>query len=117
MPHLFESTVAPLCTEGFNNQQDRQCAHNVTLWLLRVTTVTVEKQQVLQILSVCVQLWLFSKAIVPYYTVISGMPARTHFSTLFHKRHDFQEKLLNMKYVLIFPATFARNTSHFPNKS
>jgi len=33
--------------------QDRQCTYNVTLRRVRVTTVAVEKQQVLHILSVC----------------------------------------------------------------
>ena len=34
-------------------KQDRQCRNNVTLRRIRATTVTMDKQQVLHILSVC----------------------------------------------------------------
>ena len=39
--------------------------------------------------------------------------APPHSSTLSHERHDFREKktLLNIKCVLIFPATFAEKIS------
>jgi len=32
--------------------------------------------------------------------------APPYFSTLSHKRHDFQKKLLNVKFVLIFSTAF-----------
>jgi len=34
-----------------NDQQDRQCTYNVTLWRIRATIVVVGKQKVLHILS------------------------------------------------------------------
>ena len=38
--------------------------------------------------------------------------AAPYFSTFFHKRHNFRgKKLLNIKCVLIFSATFVRNIS------
>jgi hypothetical protein len=35
--------------------------------------------------------------LMPYYTVISGLSV----STKSHKRYDFREKLLNVKYVFL----------------
>ena len=32
--------------------------------------------------------------------------------TLSHKQHDFWKKLLNMKYILIFPTNFVWQISH-----
>jgi len=37
----------------FLNKQDRQCVYNVTLRCVRATIVAVEKQYVLQVVSVC----------------------------------------------------------------
>jgi len=42
-------------------------------------------------------------------------PDRQYFPTLSHKWHDLK-KLLNIKCVFIFPATFVRNISHSKKK-
>ena len=61
---------------------------NVTLRLVRATTLTVEKQWVLQVLSVCVcvcvcSLWYPAwNAHVLQYTVICGLSAVQYFFTL-----------------------------------
>jgi len=34
--------------------------------------------------------------------------AMPYFSTLSHKRHDFQKKIFSIKYVLIFSRTFVK---------
>ena len=36
------------------------------------------------------------------HIVICDCPAVQYFSTLFHKRHDFRKKVLNMKCVFLF---------------
>ena len=38
---------------GRQQQQDTQCTYDVTLWCFRPTSVAVEKQYLLHILSVC----------------------------------------------------------------
>jgi len=35
------------------NEQDRKCTHSITLRCIHVTTIAMEKQLVLHILSVC----------------------------------------------------------------
>jgi hypothetical protein len=59
------------------------------------------------------------KSHAPYSIVICGLPACTVpcFSTLYHKRHDFPKKLLNIKYVLIFSKTFFWNISPSKKKT
>jgi hypothetical protein len=44
--------------------------------------------------------------------------ALPHFSTLYHKLHDFQEKVIEHKMcVLIFSTTSIRNISHSKNSA
>jgi hypothetical protein len=40
-----------------------------------------------------------------------------YFSTLSHKGHDFQKKVLNMKSIFILYVNFVRNISHSKQKS
>ena len=58
--------------------------YNVTLRRVRATSVAVEKQQALHILSVCLQsaCAIFSSVVCP----------AVQFSTLPHKQHDFQKR-------------------------
>jgi hypothetical protein len=44
--------------------------------------------------------------------VICGLSGSTDFPTLYHKRQDFQESVIEKLCVLIFSATFVCNTSH-----
>ena len=45
--------------------------------------------------------------------ILLPVPCPTvHFSVLFQKRYDFQEKLLNIKRVLIYCTSFIPNFSH-----
>ena len=55
-----------------------------------VTTVALEKQQVLHTLSVCSLNYLVCKAHEPFRIAIYGLSGRTIFSTLSHKRRGFR---------------------------
>jgi hypothetical protein len=93
---------------------------------VRVTTVTVAKQLVLNILSVCLYSGLryaSSNRIfyAPYYAVICGLPRTNRFfKKLSHKWHDYQEKKVieHKMCVLIFPtAFFSEKNSHCKKNS
>ena len=73
-----------------NPKQDRQCTCNVTTRRVLSTTVTVEKQYVLHILSLCLQpqLSCMQSACAVLYCHLACMDLQ-NFSTLSHKRHDF----------------------------
>ena len=71
-------------------KQDRQCRNILTLRHVRATIVTVDKQQVLHILSVCLQTWASSVQCASAQSVASS--AVCYFSTLSHKRQDFRKK-------------------------
>jgi hypothetical protein len=66
---------------------------------VRVTTVEVEKQQVVHILSFCSLSYLARKAHAPYYIVICGLSGSNIFFHIISQRHDFRKKLLNIKCV------------------
>ena len=55
---------------------------------VRVTTVAVEKQQVLHILCVCVTLVIQHAKHMRRIIVLSVACLAVHFPTLPHKRHD-----------------------------
>ena len=83
----------------------------VTMRRVRITSVAVENQHVLHILSVCVCVcslrYPARKTHAQHYIVVCGLCGSTSLSTLSHKRHDFgARKLLNMKRVLIFSRSF-----------
>jgi hypothetical protein len=64
---------------------------NVTLRRLRVTIVVVEKQQVLRILSVCLQPEVYYSMQCACAILSSvACPVVQHFSALPRKRHDFR---------------------------
>ena len=72
---------------------------------LPATTVAVEKQQVLHILSVFVAFSIQHAMRMPL--IICGLSGYTVFFHISHKRHDCWEKQsLNMKCVSIFSTTF-----------
>jgi hypothetical protein len=71
------------------NKVGRQCTCNVTLRRVRATIVVVEQQQVLHILSVCLQPQVFSMQCACAILSYVACPALQCFSTLSHKRHDF----------------------------
>jgi hypothetical protein len=95
---------------------DRQCTYNVILRCVRVTTVLVEKQSVLHIVSVCVSSLSYTacKAHAPNYIVICGLCCYTIFYfTLPHKRHNFRKKkLLNTKLCFNYLCNSVWNISH-----
>ena len=64
--------------DGYTSKQDGQYTYKVTLTDVRVTTIAVEKQQVLHILSVCVCSLRYPEcnAHAPYY--IDIWPVRLH---------------------------------------
>jgi hypothetical protein len=85
----FQSRVHPLFSPIFlflkqAHAQDRQCTHTVTLSLLRINIVAVEKLYTLHIVSAC---YIFSLVIrhanhifsAPYYIVICGPSGCTVF--------------------------------------
>jgi len=60
-------------TDSKINGQDIQCTYNITLWHVRATTVLVEKQIQLHILSVCV---CVACPTVQYFSALSHKQAR-----------------------------------------
>jgi len=83
-------------------RQDRQCTYNVTLRRFLVPLVAVEKQWVSLKLNVFVALGT-QHAMRMCHIVNCGLTGSTiFFSTSSHKRHDFQKKLLNTKFVFWF---------------
>jgi len=70
--------------EDLNLQQDRQCTYNVTIWLLRVTSIAVETQQ-----------WILCPPL-PF--------------TFCHKRQDFRKKCIKSKKVFLFSQQFLSKT-------
>ena len=70
-----------------------------------MTTVAVEKQKVLRILSVCVSVAL----VIPHAmrmrcTIFSSVacPATQYFSALSQKWQDFRRNVLNIKCVFLY---------------
>jgi len=78
--------------------------YNVTLRCVRATTVAVEKQKVLHILSVFVALGIqHAKRMRCIMLSSVACPSLTYFSTSSHKRKNFREsKLLSTKCVFWF---------------
>ena len=107
------------------NQHDRQGACSVTSRRFRASSVSFgEKQQVLNILNVC----LYSCLSYPARKsdplrcfILLSMACRVvaYFSTLSHKRHDFREKKVIKRKVcvLIFSTTSFRKFSHSEENS
>ena len=98
-----------------NSIRERKCAFNVTLRRVLEIIVAVEKEQVVDIRS-CI----FSvnnpacKAHAPCY-VVSGPSGYSVFFHIFHKWHDFLDKVIEHKIcVFIFSASFI---SHFKKNS
>jgi hypothetical protein len=88
---------------------------NVTLRRVRVTVVAVEKQYVLNILSVSVAL-VIQHAKRMRHVVLPSVAclALAYFSTLSHKQHDFRKNVTEYKMcVLILSTNFVWNISHF----
>jgi hypothetical protein len=98
--------------------QDGQYTHNVTLRRVRATIVAVEKQWLLQNLSVCVFVDLVIQHAMRMRHNIFSLPNSTIFSTFSHKRYDFRKKILrNIKMCfVIFSTTYFWNISHSKKK-
>ena len=98
-------------------KQDRQCTYDVKPKRDDETIVAVEKQKSVtyperdkeRVMYVYSLSYPARKAHAPYYIVICGQSGSTIFSTLCHKRHDFQKKKKIIEHkmcVLIFTTTF-----------
>jgi hypothetical protein len=85
-----------------------------------MTTVAVEKQYVLHILSVCVTLAIqhaMRMFVVYEYWHLWSVWLYHIFFTLSHKGHDFRENIEYKMCVLIFFTTFAWNISYSQENS
>jgi hypothetical protein len=72
--------------------------YTVTLRRVRVTTIALEKRQVLHTLSVCVCVSLsIQNAMRMHHIVNCDLRGSTLFSTLSHKRHDFRKNSTKQK--------------------
>jgi hypothetical protein len=85
---------------------------NVALSRVQLTIVTVEKQEVLRILSVCVcatVTLVVKHAKNMHLVLLSSMTcvALLYFSTVSRKRYDFQRKKQNIKCVFQFLYNFS----------
>ena len=96
-------------------EQDRQCKYNETKRRVRVTTVAVEKQEVLHILSVyvcvcsCVAL-VTQHAMRLGHIILPSVAGLVlpYFPSLSNKRHGFSKRCIKHKMcVLVFFTTFA----------
>ena len=96
-----------------------QCTYNVTLRSGHATIVAVEKQWVLNKLSVCVYSFRYPacNAHVPY-CYLWPAPLLQYLSVLSHKRHDFRKKKVteHKMCVVVSSTTFVWNISHSEKK-
>jgi len=87
---------------------------NVILRYVHVTTVAVEKQELINIMSVCLYYCLSYPAcqLHFHYTVICRLSGSTVFSHYLINHTIFEKKkLLNIKYVFIFSTNLVSNIS------
>jgi len=90
-----------------DHKQDRQCAYNLTLRRVGLTTVVLEKQQVLHNLSVCNRSYPACKARGTYRLPSSACVSVPRFPTLSCKRHDCRKEFIEyITCVLVFSANF-----------
>jgi hypothetical protein len=104
---------------AFTNSR-RSSAHiNVTLGCAQVTTVAVEKQAVLCILTVEIVALVIqhakrmSRITVPSVACLE----MARFFTLFHERQDFRKYIIENKICFGFLYNFARKISHYKKNS
>jgi hypothetical protein len=75
---------------------------NLILRCLRVTIVTLEKQQVFHILNICPQFYFPNKQSECAILSSVACPILPHFSALSHKREDFRKKVTEYKICFDF---------------
>ena len=96
-------------------QNHSECTYNLTLRIVRVTIVAVEKTMNITY-SVCVKVVLGIQHAVLMCRIISPFvapPAVTQFSTLSHKWYDSQKQAFENKFcVSIFSRNFVSNMYH-----
>ena len=94
--------------------------YNVTFRRVRLTTAALEKEEVLNILSVGILALVIQRARRMRRIIMSSVAclAPPCFSTLSHKRRDFRKEVTEHKMcVLIFSTTFASHISHSKKNS
>jgi len=100
------------------HKQDRQCTYNVTVRHIRETTGAVEKQRVLDNLSVCI-CGLSYPACNAHASYCHPWPAPLYntFPDYLTNSMIFKKKITEHKIcVLIFSTTFVQNISHSKKK-
>jgi hypothetical protein len=87
----------------FRQTQEKQCKYNLTLRSISLTIVAVGKQEILHILSACLEPYPTSKAHRPNYIFICGL---FDYAVFFHnitQRAQFSgKKFLKVKYMFWF---------------
>jgi hypothetical protein len=89
----YTRLIISIVKAGIIVKQDRQCSYNVTMRHVCATTFTLQKQSVLQLLSVCILDLVIQHAKGIRHIILSSVacPILQHFSTLPHKRHNFRK--------------------------
>jgi hypothetical protein len=109
----WQNECTSLGKEGRERNKSDKISINVTLKLVRITITAVEGKKLLHILSMCLELWLYSRqsSCAVLYCHVRPVCLYYIFPHYLKKRHDFREKgterkMWNMIFSTILSETF-----------